>query len=101
MTKRNILILSVVGIVCIIGGILITRAEASGGGTTGFGAIVYILGLIISAVAWIMGIVKTAVTRHWGWLIAVVILGTLGSLIYGLAGPDDTAHPYYRQPLAR
>ncbi len=46
------------------------------------------LGGLASFVAWIMGLIKTAQVKAWGWFVAVLLVSPLGSLIYGIAGPD-------------
>lgn len=112
MNKRTILILSIVAIVLFIVGFVVTGASAAavaaqcqpaadgtlpaGCGATsagGFGiaGLIYLLGFVAAAIAWIMGLIKTAQISRWGWFVAVLLLGSLGSLIYGLAGPTERA----------
>ncbi len=97
--KRTTLILSIVAIVLFIAGFALIGSAAAGqascpsgaAGTAGLGVLVYSLGGLCSAVAWILGIIKTATLKRWGWFVVVLLLGTLGTLIYGAAGPDQAA----------
>ena len=105
--KRAILILSILAIVLFIGGIVLVGGSAANGCTTtatgqasctsgaaagaGIGVLLYVVGAIATFVAWILGIIKTATVRRWGWLVLVLLLSPLGSLIYGAAGPDQPA----------
>lgn len=87
MNKRNITILAAAAIVLAIVGIVVAAATHSGSGSL-LGSIFFFLAGICSIVAWIMAIIKTASIGRWGWLIVVIIFGTVGTLIYGLAGPE-------------
>ncbi len=103
--KRATLILSIVAILLFIVGVVLagsaaasctTAADqagcsASAAGGLGIGALLYGLGALCSAVAWILGIIKTATLKRWGWFVLVLLLSPLGSLIYGAAGPDQPA----------
>ena len=57
------------------------------------GFVLYLGGVIAAILAWIMGLIKTAQIRRWGWFAAVLLLPALGSLVYGLAGPTTKAKP--------
>jgi hypothetical protein len=56
-----------------------------------FGRLLFEIGLAIAAIAWLFGLITTARLGRWGWLIEVFLLGPLGALIYGIAGPT-TSH---------
>lgn len=105
MNKANIRNLSLVGLVGAIVGFILFTAGAVGGTTATDGTTTtltsvgnptlvtigtIILGLtgIASLVAWIFGLIRTAQLQRWGWFVAVLLLGSLGALIYGLAGPE-------------
>jgi hypothetical protein len=55
------------------------------------GFVLYLGGVLAAIVAWLMGLVKTAQIRRWGWFLTVLLLSPLGSLLYGLAGPATKA----------
>jgi hypothetical protein len=57
------------------------------------GFVLYLGGVLAAVVAWIMGLIKTARIRRWGWFTAVLLLPALGSLLFGLVGPTTTAKP--------
>jgi hypothetical protein len=59
----------------------------SAGSAVTVGFVLYLGGVIAAIFAWIMGLIKTAQIRRWGWFAAVLLLPALGSLLYGLAGP--------------
>jgi hypothetical protein len=113
LSKRTILFLSLaailLGIVAVVAyaiGLGAAASCAGAGATTistdcvaqgatpvligiGVGILAGILGLI----GWIGGLIKTATIGAWGWFVAVLILGSLGALIYGIAGPETRAAP--------
>lgn len=110
MNKRNILVLTILGIVLVVIGFVVSGASLAGAaaacqGATdtsncGSGAVlggsliallVFLVGGVAGFIAWIMGLVKTAQIGRWGWFVAVLLLGMLGTLIYGLAGPTERA----------
>ena len=63
----------------------------SAGSAVNVGFALYLGGVLAALVAWIMGLIKTAQIRRWGWFAAVLLLPALGSLVYGLAGPTTKA----------
>lgn len=114
--KRAVLILSIVSIVLfVIGFVMFFAAGASiaaancttnasgqltcpNGNTptgavaaAGLGILVIFLGSAAAFVAWILGLIKTAQVKAWGWFVAVLLVSPIGSLIYGIAGPDQPA----------
>ncbi len=105
--KRAILVLSILSILLFIVGFGLAFTAAAGGCTTtaegaancstgaaagaGIGVLVYVLGGLCATVAWILGLIKTATVKAWGWFVLVLLLSPLGSLIYGAAGPDQAA----------
>ncbi len=80
MSKQNILIATLAGIVLYVVGFVLKSGTASLA-LLGLGALAFV-------VAWIMGLVKTAQLSRWGWFVAVLLLGAIGTLIYGIAGPE-------------
>jgi hypothetical protein len=111
LSKRTILYLSLGSIVLIILGVIFAVVAATGittdatGAATGasastgiFGILAlacYGIGAILAVIAWIGGLIKTATISAWGWFVVVLILGSLGALIYALAGPETRATPAY------
>jgi hypothetical protein len=63
----------------------------SAGSAVDFGLVLYLGGVIAAILAWIIGLIKTAQIRRWGWFAAVLILPVLGSLLYGLVGSTKRA----------
>lgn len=89
MTKRNILLVSLASIVLlIVGAALGGVATTPGASVNGTGLAIYGIGGLAALVGWVMGLVKTAQLKRWGWFVAVLLLGSLGALIYGAAGPE-------------
>jgi hypothetical protein len=113
--KRAVLILSIVSIVFLVIGFIAFGAAAasvaancttdatghvscpSNATTTsaGVGVLLGILAIVVGGlagtVAWILGLIKTAQVKAWGWFVAVLLVSPIGSLIYGIAGPDQPA----------
>lgn len=50
---------------------------------------VLIIGGLVSAVAWIGALVRSARMQTWGWFVVVLLFSGLGTLIYALAGPPE------------
>jgi hypothetical protein len=115
LSKRTILFLSIAAILLgIVGAIAYgigvgAAASCAGAGATTvsadcaaqgatpilIGTGVLILAGILGLIGWIGGLIKTAQISAWGWFVAVLILGSLGALIYGIAGPETRAAPAY------
>lgn len=104
--KRATLILSILAIVLFIAGFALIGSAAAGctatatgqascsssaAGSAALGGILNLVGGIAWFVAWLLGIIKTATIKRWGWFVLVLLLSPLGSLIYGAAGPDQPA----------
>ncbi len=120
--KRAILILSIVAILLLVIGLVVVvgagasvaancTTDASGqvtcpngaassgaAGGVAIGFLLLVLGGLSSTAAWIMGLIKTAQVKAWGWFVAVLLVSPLGSLIYGIAGPDQAPAPQYAGP---
>ena len=47
-----------------------------------------LIALVTGVVAWIMGMLQAADEKRWGWFVAVLLLGAIGSLAYALAKPE-------------
>jgi hypothetical protein len=120
--KRAILILSIVAIVFLAIGLVVAigagasvaancttdasgqatcpnnAATTSAAGGVLIGILLISLGGLSSFVAWILGLIKTAQVKAWGWFVAVLLVSPLGSLIYGIGGPDQAPVPQYASP---
>jgi hypothetical protein len=68
-----------------------TSCHASASSAVVIGFVLYLGGVLAAIAAWLMGLIKTAQIRRWGWFAAVLLLPALGSLLYGLAGPTTSA----------
>lgn len=110
--KRAILILSILAIVLVAVGFFgfagaaasaaanctqtaSGQAQCATGSTGGIlgGAAVGSLGLLVGAllafVSWLLGLIKTAQIKRWGWFVAIFFLTPLSSLLYGIMGPTE------------
>jgi hypothetical protein len=72
-----------------------TDCASQGGLPILIGTGILILAGILGLIGWIGGLIKTAQIGAWGWFVAVLILGSLGALIYGIGGPETRAAPAY------
>ncbi len=43
--------------------------------------------VVTGVVAWIMGMLQAADEKRWGWFVAVLLLGAIGSLPMAVARP--------------
>jgi hypothetical protein len=70
-----------------------TVSSSAANAGLGIGALIGLLILIVAGIigliAWIGGLIRSAKMQTWGWFVAVLLLGGLGTLIYGIAGPSD------------
>lgn len=83
MHKKTALGASIVSIVAFIAsGVLASKIP---GGAVGL----YAVAVIAAVVSWVAGLIKTAQLGRWGWFVEVLLLGFLGALIYGIAGPEE------------
>jgi hypothetical protein len=76
VNKLTFLILSIAAIVL-----------ATVGNSTKSGVITDIGG-VVALVTWILGLVKMVQLSRWGWFVAVLLLPTFGTLLYGIYGPE-------------
>lgn len=58
------------------------------------GLALYLAGVALALLAWLLGLVKTAHIRRWFWFIVVFLLSPLGSLLYGVMGPSSRAQAF-------
>lgn len=108
LQKRVIFLLSLLSIICFVGGYIIayntihcyqTGTSGSGalhcGAGTGtqnagpaFASILGFIGFIALVIAWVAGLVKTTRVKSWLWFAIVFVIPPVGSLLYGLFGPS-------------
>jgi hypothetical protein len=67
------------------------NCTAGAAGGLGIATLLLLVALILTLVAWIFGLIKSAQASAWGWFVLVLLISPLGSLIYGLAGPEGRA----------
>jgi hypothetical protein len=69
----------------ILGAVMLTHGNLS---SVAFGGLIalFIAGIALGFVAWLLGLMRAAQSRQWDWLIAVLVLGPAGTLLYSLAG---------------
>lgn len=113
MTKRTIMILSIAAIVLLIAAFVgfgpafatqLRSCQSSATGTSTLncltsassavviGFVLYLAGVLAALLAWIVGLIRTAQLRRWGWFVVVLFISPLGSLLYGVAGPSTRAN---------
>src|SRR5262249_8607303 len=107
LSKRTILYLMLGAIILVILGVVLGVLAVGGATTDASGAVTgasassgifglsaracYGMGSIVALIAWIGALIKTAQIGRWGWFVAVLLLSGLGTLIYGIAGPEAPA----------
>jgi hypothetical protein len=105
LTRRVIMILSAVSLVALVASIVLVAApgayclsSARASSCTGalgigifFASALLLVALVTGVVAWIMGMLQAADEKRWGWFVAVLLLGAIGSLAYGLAKSEASS----------
>jgi hypothetical protein len=95
------MILSAVSLVALVAGAILVAApgayclaSARASSCTGalgigifFASALLLVAFVTAVAAWIMGMSQAADEKRWGWFVAVLLLGAIGSLAYGLAKP--------------
>jgi hypothetical protein len=101
LTRRVSIILSAVSLAAVIAAVILAAGSgaycmtnARLGSCTGalgieifVASLLAIVALVTGAVGWIMGMLQAADEKRWGWFVAVLLLGAIGSLAYGLTRP--------------
>ena len=102
LTRRVITILSAASLLALGAAIVLMAApsaycvsSARLGSCTGalsiaifLASLLLLIALVTGVVAWILGMLQAADEKRWGWFVAVLLLGAIGSLAYGLAKPE-------------
>jgi hypothetical protein len=100
--RRVIMILSAASLLALAAAVVLVAApraycmsSARLGSCTGalgiaifLASLLLLIALVTGVVAWIMGMLVAADEKRWGWFVAVLLLGAIGSLAYGLAKPE-------------
>lgn len=68
-------------------GKLFVAADMSNSTFTILGALIVLLGSILSLIAWIGALIRTATLGRWGWFVCLLLFHGLALLIYIFAGP--------------
>lgn len=68
----------------------LAQCLTSGSRATTIGLVLYLAGVLAALLAWLMGLLKTAQIRRWGWFVVVLLISPLGSLLYGVVGPTTS-----------
>ncbi len=68
-------------------GHLFIAGDMSNSMLTGLGALIVLLGLLLTLIAWIGALIKTARLGRWGWFICLILFSGITLLIYIFAGP--------------
>lgn len=81
MNRRNVTIFSVVALVLTVITYILALNDIALLSLAAFA-----LGIFL--VAWVMAIIMTVRNRQWIWLVVVVVLGVIGTLLYGIFGKE-------------
>mgnify|MGYP007135465956 CR=1 FL=1 len=90
------LILSFTSVRCTSGATSSTASCTSGPGGYIANAF-YLIAIILTAIVWVAGMIRTARQGRWGWFVLIFLFAPITTLIYGLVGYDKArgAHPAY------
>ena len=72
-------------------GHLFIPADMSNSMFTGIGALIVLLGGLLTLIAWIGALIKTARLGRWGWFVCLLLFSGITTLIYIFAGPTTRA----------
>jgi hypothetical protein len=93
LSKWTVLILTAVTAVLFLLGLSMTaHVPFDLGSNVSLGVLLYILAVLVYAVAWIIGFLDSIQERRFGWTIGLVLLMPflVGPLFYSLLGPRNT-----------
>lgn len=90
LSKWTVLILTIVTAVLAFVGIGFINGSL--GQSTFLGVLALLIGGLVYAIAWIIGLADSIQERRWGWTVAMIILLPvwIGPLLYSLFGPRNT-----------
>jgi hypothetical protein len=52
------------------------------------GTVLFLLGGLAGAAAWVAGLIKAAAVGQWGWFVAIALFNVVGALAYALQGSE-------------
>jgi hypothetical protein len=76
-------------------GHLFVAADMSNSLLTALGALLVSVGSLLTLIAWIGALIRTAVLGRWGWFIFLLLFNGITLLIYIFAGPTTSARPAF------
>ncbi|MBA3825549.1 MAG: hypothetical protein H0X24_16830 [Ktedonobacterales bacterium] len=116
-TLRNLSLIGLAGVIIgfvffglsAVGATASTTVDASGSTTlsniTGGNPALALVGIlllvaagIVSLIAWIGGLIRTAQLQRWGWFVPMLIFGSIVTLIWSFAGNDTPNAPTFQNP---
>jgi hypothetical protein len=93
LSKWTVLILTLltVGLV-VVGSSLAFQSPFNLSSNIGMGILLFVLALLVYAVAWIVGFIDSIQERAYGWTVALFLLLPffIGPLLYSFFGPKNT-----------
>ncbi|MEO7001889.1 MAG: hypothetical protein ABI068_08680 [Ktedonobacterales bacterium] len=108
MRKQHFVWLSIAAIVAWVIGLILsfTSVRCTPGATTGTASctsgpggyianVLYLIGIILTVIVWLAGMIRTARQGRWGWFALIFLFTPITTLIYSLVGYDQSrgAHP--------
>jgi hypothetical protein len=89
LSKWTVLILTVLTAAAVAFGAKLAFVDQS---NIGAGILLFIVGLVVYAIAWFIALLDSIQERHFGWSIILIVLSLffVGPAIYGLIGPRNT-----------
>jgi hypothetical protein len=94
MSRRSIVIFASASLtmlavgLTLLGMVMAARANLASTAFGGLAALV-VVGGVLGFVSWLLGLMRTAGQRRWDWFVAILVLGPLGALIYGLVDHEE------------
>ncbi len=73
-------------------GHLFVATDMANSGLTALGALLFLIAGLLSLIAWIGALIKTARLGRWGWFICLLLFSGISLLIYIFAGPTARAN---------
>lgn len=94
MGKRHVMLASLGAVAALFSGCLVlafVMVSHTNINSTTFGGIcaLFVAGCLLGVASWVLGLINVARIGRWDWFIVVLLLGPLGVLLYGFAGPEQ------------
>ena len=55
--------------------------------------ILYVLGLLLAFVSWVLGLIQSIRLKRWIWLVFFILFSPITGIVYGLVGKTTPATP--------